>query len=41
MVKEINEEHVAQEEILGDSVYLYTRSGSLLTIACSESGTDE
>lgn len=41
MVKEINEEHVAQEEILGDSVYLYTRSGGLLTIAWKEEKTEE
>ena len=40
MVKEINEEHVAQEEILGIP-YISIRSGNLLTIACSESGTDE
>lgn len=36
MVKEINEEHVAQEEILGDSIYLYTQSAELLTIAWKE-----
>ena len=41
LVKEINEEHVAQEEILGDSVYLYTRSGGLLTIAWKEEKTEE
>ena len=33
MVKEINEEHVAEEEVLSDSVYLYTRSVELLTLA--------
>lgn len=36
MVKEINQEHVAEEEILSDSVYRYSRSEDLLTIACCE-----
>lgn len=36
MVKEINEEHVAPEELLGDSVYRYDRNREELTIACQE-----
>ena len=35
MVREINEEHVAEEEILGESVYHYSLRDNQMTLACS------
>ena len=35
MVKEINEEHVAPEELLGDSVYRYSQKRQQLEIVFS------
>ena len=35
MVKEINEEHVAPEELLGDSVYFYSQKKQRLEIVYS------